>query len=101
VNPVMAALQAAKLAELQAQELKRLGLLGPPRGWDGKHKAMWFALPPELKTYTTAREDERDAALKRAFNKVAEMKRKLHVEAITAASGTAGTAAGADTVPAA
>ena len=91
MNPVIAALANAKAAELQAAELKLLGLPGPPRGWDGKHKAMWFALPAELKIYTTQRENDRDAALKKGLNKVAEMKRKIqndHLESIATAAGT-------------
>jgi hypothetical protein len=92
-SPVLAALASAKAAELQAQELRRLGLPGPPRGWDGPHKFMWFQLPDQLKLYTTAREDARDAALRRAQNKLAAMraalqKEKHNEQEPTAAPGT-------------
>ena len=97
MNPVLQALQAARAAEQAAAELKLLGLPWPPRGWDGKHKAMWFALPAELKKYTTQRENDRDAALKRAFNKVAEMKRKIQNDQQSIAAAAAGTEPAAGT----
>jgi hypothetical protein len=92
-SPLIAALASAKAAEQAAQELRRLGLPGPPRSWDGAAKAAWFALPDQLKLYTTKREDARDAALRRAQNKLAAMraalqKEKHNEQEPTAAAGT-------------
>ncbi len=98
-SPVQAALASAKAAEAAAKELKRLGLPGPPRGWDGPHKFMWFQLSPELKKYTTAREDDRDRALRKAQNQLAKLRKELKNEIDTTAAArtdrTADTDAGA------
>jgi hypothetical protein len=87
-SPLFAALASAKAAEAAAKELKRLGLPGPPRGWDGPHKFMWFQLSPELKKYTTDREDARDRALRKAQNKLAELRKEFKNEEPTTAAGT-------------
>jgi hypothetical protein len=79
-SPVIAALASAKAAEAAAKELKRLGLPGPPRGWDGAAKAAWFMLPDQLKLYTTKRENDRDRALKKALNQVAALRAALQKE---------------------
>ncbi len=43
--------------------------IDPPRGWDGEHCAMWQRLPRDLRSYTVARENDRDAALRKQMTK--------------------------------
>jgi hypothetical protein len=88
-SPVLAALASAKAAEAAAKELKRLGLPGPPRGWDGAAKAAWFALPDQLKLYTTKRENDRDRALRQYMQK---LRKEFQNEQATAAARTDRTA---------
>jgi hypothetical protein len=46
----------------------------PPRGWDSKHRATWQRLPLDLKIYTVARENNRDAALRKQMSKQKDSK---------------------------
>jgi hypothetical protein len=46
----------------------------PPRGWDATHRDMWQRLPRDLRSYTAARENDRDAALRKQMTKQKDSK---------------------------
>jgi hypothetical protein len=48
-----------------------------PRSWDKEQKAEWAKLPPEIRQTITMREKDREVALARKFNELAEMRKRL------------------------
>jgi hypothetical protein len=61
-----------------------------PRGWDSKHRAMWQRLPRDLQIYTVARENDRDAALRKQMsNRKKDSKNGIHQNTTAATAGNA------------
>jgi hypothetical protein len=50
----------------------------PPRSWPAADKAEFALLPPEIREVIAKREQERDRALRRAQNELAESKKQLN-----------------------
>jgi hypothetical protein len=48
----------------------------PPRSWRASEQLLWAALPPEIRGIISRRERERDLALRRKQNELAELKRQ-------------------------
>ena len=57
----------------------------PPRSWTKAEKAEWVLLPPDIRQAISRREAERDKALRRSQNELADLK-KRHAVADEAAS---------------
>jgi hypothetical protein len=53
----------------------------PPRGWNTEEKADFAKLPPEIRQTIATREDQRERALKKKFNELADLKKRLLSEA--------------------
>jgi hypothetical protein len=49
----------------------------PPRSWSKDEKAEWALLPPVIRETIARRENERDVALKRKFNELSDLKKRL------------------------
>ena len=49
----------------------------PPRSWSRDQKATWATLPIEVREIITARERDRDSALKRKFQELHDLKLRL------------------------
>jgi hypothetical protein len=67
-NPVATATVSAVLDRVVKTE--------PPRSWAAAEKSDWARLPPTIRETITRREKERDVALKRKFNELAELKKR-------------------------
>jgi hypothetical protein len=59
-----------------ALELK----IEPPRSWPKEEKAMFAHLPVQIRNIITARENDRERALRRAQNSYAELKKLLRLQ---------------------
>ena len=53
----------------------------PPRSWNKEEKAEWALLPPAVREAITRRESEREVALRRAQNKLADERKRLEAVA--------------------
>jgi hypothetical protein len=60
-----------------ADAINALALIDPPRSWAAEEKARFKALPYDLQLYVTQREAQRDTALRRSQNEIAEAKKQL------------------------
>jgi hypothetical protein len=56
------------------------GEIIPPRSWKKEALRLWATLPYFARGYITAREDQRDAALRRGQNELAAMKQQIKKE---------------------
>ena len=56
--------------------LNRIVKTAPPRSWGTAERSEWAKLPPAIRETITRRENERDIALKRKFNELAELKKR-------------------------
>jgi hypothetical protein len=56
------------------------GEVSPPRSWKKEALRLWATLPYFSRSYITKREADRDAALRRSQNQLAEMKAQLKKE---------------------
>jgi hypothetical protein len=52
-----------------------------PRSWSKEEKIEWALLPPDIREVVARREQQRDTALRRKQNKLAEEKKRLATEA--------------------
>ena len=52
----------------------------PPKSWSAEQKAVWNSLPPETQNYVLQRETERDTALRRGQNELAEQRKAFEAE---------------------
>ena len=68
-NPVATAAVSAVLDRIVKTE--------PPRSWGTAERSEWARLPPAIRETITRREKDRDVALKRKFNELAELKNDL------------------------
>lgn len=62
------------------------GTTSPPRSWSKEDTVCWPLLPQEVQRTICRRETERDVALKRKFNELAELKKRYAVAEETALS---------------
>jgi hypothetical protein len=69
-SPVHTALTQAALEQIAPSP-------EPPRSWGRDQRAAWAALPIQVRGIITARERERDTALKRKFQELHELKLRL------------------------
>lgn len=79
------------LSPLVTAALDRVSPIVAPRSWDAEHRTMWQRLPRDLQIYTVARENERDAALRKQMSKQKDSKSNgiHHQDAPAAASNDA------------
>jgi hypothetical protein len=57
------------------------GTTSPPRSWSKEDAACWPLLPEEVQRTIYRHETERDVALKRKFNELADLRRRLMTDA--------------------
>jgi hypothetical protein len=57
--------------------LNKPATVEPPRSWPGAQKLMFAGLPREIQEVVSAREADRERALRRGQNEIAEMKKRL------------------------
>ena len=68
--------------------LDRIVKVEPPRSWGTAERSEWARLPPTIRETITRREKDRDVALKRKFNELAELKKRQTVADETELSPT-------------
>jgi len=68
-NPVATSAARAALNEIVSIEV--------PRSWPKEEKAMFMHLPPQIRTIIADRERDRERALRRGQNELAELKKRL------------------------
>jgi hypothetical protein len=64
-------------AQIVRQALSETIHIEPPRSWSRADRELFIALPPDVRSVLARREQERDAALRRAQNALAEEKKRL------------------------
>jgi len=54
--------------------------LEPPKSWSAEQKEVWDSLPPKTQEYVLQRETERDTALRRGQNELAEQRKAFEAQ---------------------
>jgi hypothetical protein len=72
-NPTQTAIVSAALATFVKVE--------PPKSFNEAEKAEWVRLPPPMRQTVATREHQRDKAIKRKFQELADLKKRLQGEA--------------------
>jgi hypothetical protein len=60
--------------------INEIARIDPPRSWPREHKARFLQLPYDLQAYVSARENDRDKAVKRAQSEAGKLRHALKRE---------------------